>query len=125
MGRWFITDTIFIMKKVLLILVAVIGFGISANAQFSSTQKVCNNLAGASYVFYSNGTVSCFNIYGESFYTGKKYEITSGGTRIIIYDVWYNGDNKVYGVEINGGRLEKMWDAKDLTPSVFTPDRCQ
>ena len=94
------------MKKVLLILVAVIGFGISANAQFSSTQKVCSSQEGLRYEFYSNGTYKVFTLTnGQEVQTGT---YTRSSTRNIISTKNQWDIRTDFIVTITNDRLERM-----------------
>jgi len=82
---------IFKMKKILVLLVALIGFGISANAQsvkFRTTQTVCNGSISERLVFKSDAT---FEIWQNS-------RLVHTGTYTIR-----NSDELVLTVSNNGG----------------------
>lgn len=80
MGRWGITD-MFIMKKFLLVLVAVVGFGLCSNAQMcKTTGNVEWNVTGS-----SDATVTFTN--------NNSYQVTVSATITIVNSL---GEEKSY-----------------------------
>ena len=117
------------MKKILVILIALIGFGFSANAQvsFRSTQKVCHKLAATTFEFYSDGTFRQSNYYTGQLVVSGTYSLHSNNTRLTTRHNWGRGTNTVetvYETTVNGGRLEKMFEY-NTTGHIFTPGRCE
>ena len=103
------------MKKIFLISVSIVCF-FSVNAQFRSTQRVCCTPCGYIYEFYNNGYFKGFLLVNGQENDHGRYIINNN--RITVYHQW--NLQTVFATTITGGRLEKMWDANDLVPNVYT-----
>ena len=91
-------------------LVAIVCFCISANAQFKSTQKVCYD--GATYEFYTDGSCKVYHPQrGEAYGT---YRLESNNKEIFIEapgekyrgEIVWNGNN-VTRITIQGTRWNR------------------
>ena len=101
------------MKKLFVMLVALIGFGISANAQvsFRTTQKLCDD-KGYAIEFYRDGTCVYYNSDNKRF--EGTYTLTNNNKEIVIKVgcgtyratlIWADtAQTRVLGVTIEGRR---------------------
>ena len=106
------------MRKILLLLVALVGFGISAFGQFSEQLTVCNNI-GEKIVFAIDGTVRV-SVNGEIIARGT---YTSGSSTVELF-LKYTDDRKVEweGTYIVSRETRKVI-SMTINRSTYTPCR--